>query len=59
MTMHFFFPSSDDYIAIGANCDELGAQIEEYILKIVHCVLWCFFSLSMHFEIVMMSQLSL
>lgn len=22
----------DDYIAIGADCDELGAQIEEYIL---------------------------
>lgn len=26
----FFLP--DDYIAIGADCDELGAQIEEYIL---------------------------
>lgn len=24
----------DDYIAIGADCDELGAQIEEYILFI-------------------------
>lgn len=26
----FFLP--DDYIAIGADCDELGAQVEEYIL---------------------------
>lgn len=25
-------PTSDDYIAIGADCDELGAQIEDYIL---------------------------
>lgn len=25
---------TDDYIAIGADCDELGAQIEEYILCI-------------------------
>lgn len=24
---------SDDYIAIGADCDELGAQIEDYILS--------------------------
>lgn len=23
----------DDYIAIGADCDELGAQVEEYILS--------------------------
>lgn len=27
-----FFSPSDDYIAIGADCEELGAQIEEYIL---------------------------
>lgn len=26
------FFSSDDYIAIGADCEELGAQVEEYIL---------------------------
>uniref|UniRef100_A0A673K967 Transcription elongation factor A protein 1-like n=1 Tax=Sinocyclocheilus rhinocerous TaxID=307959 RepID=A0A673K967_9TELE len=26
--------TGDDYIAIGADCDELGAQIEEYILFI-------------------------
>lgn len=29
-----FWPSPDDYIAIGADCDELGAQVEEYILYI-------------------------
>ncbi|KAL3988665.1 casein kinase 1, epsilon [Sarotherodon galilaeus] len=27
--------TGDDYIAIGADCDELGAQIEEYILYII------------------------
>lgn len=31
-TVHTFFSPSDDYIAIGADCEELGAQIEEYIL---------------------------
>lgn len=29
-----FFSFPDDYIAIGADCDELGAQIEENILYI-------------------------
>lgn len=27
-----FSYSLDDHITIGADCDELGAQIEEYIL---------------------------
>lgn len=28
------FSFTDDYIAIGADCEELGAQIEEYILYV-------------------------
>ena len=36
--IRFCSPSflADDYIAIGADCDELGAQIEEYILYVYY-----------------------
>lgn len=37
--VRFYSPASvqlsDDYIAIGADCDELGSQIEDYILPVV------------------------
>lgn len=56
--MRIFFPPSDDYIAIGADCDELGAQIEEYILDIIICCVYGVLFSIMLFWIIMVSQLT-
>lgn len=53
-----FLSSLDDHITIGADCDELGAQIEEYILLrilrlsqgSIYCMCLCLFIAIMIFQ---------
>lgn len=56
MCLFIFYFFTDDHIAIGADCEELGAQIEEYILKTQCC--WssrlCDFKLSQLLYIIML-----
>uniref|UniRef100_I3JRX3 Transcription elongation factor n=1 Tax=Oreochromis niloticus TaxID=8128 RepID=I3JRX3_ORENI len=49
--------TGDDYIAIGADCDELGAQIEEYILYII-IIVCCFKNTDMKYKNRVRSRIS-